>query len=217
LIIYLDESGDLGFDFKKKKTSNKFVITLLVCNGKDASDGFRKAVRRTLKNKLNHKKSGKRFIKELKATETTIAIKEYFYRHVPVKGWKLYSVTLNKRRVDKSLRTVQGKKKLYNFLARFLLEKVDLSNPGNAVTLVLDKCKNKEDISDFNNYVENQLEALLPLNIPLNIYHERSHENTGLQAVDLFCWGFYRKYEWRDMLWYNVFKDTVAFETEYLK
>lgn len=75
---------------------------------------------------------------------------------------------------------------MYNFLARFILEKIDLSNAAPAVTLITDLFKNLEEIGDFNSYVTNQLEALLPLNIPLNIYHERSHENAGLQAVDLF-------------------------------
>ena len=55
--------------------------------------------------------------------------------------------------------------------------------------------KNKDEIADFNQHLANQLEALLPLAVPLNIYHERSHENAGLQAVDLFCWGVFRKYE----------------------
>jgi hypothetical protein len=58
LIIFLDESGDLGFDFSKQKTSGKFVITLLVCNNAECNVGFRKAVRRTLKKKLNHRGNG---------------------------------------------------------------------------------------------------------------------------------------------------------------
>ena len=33
MIIYLDESGDLCFDFNGKNPSRKFVITLLVCDG----------------------------------------------------------------------------------------------------------------------------------------------------------------------------------------
>jgi len=37
MIIFLDESGDLGFDFNKPKTSCKFVITLLVCQNLDLS------------------------------------------------------------------------------------------------------------------------------------------------------------------------------------
>lgn len=216
MIIYLDESGDLGFDFNKPKTSRKFVITLLVCQNRDAIDCFRKAVSRTLKNKLNHKK-GDRKVQELKGTDTAIEVKQYFYRHLLRNGWRLYSVVLNKARVNDDLRKPHTKKKLYNFLARFILEKIDLSNAAPAVTLVTDRCKNREEIQDFNSYVANQLEAMLPLNVPLNIYHERSHDNQGLQAVDLFCWGIFRKYEMGDSEWYDVYRDAIGFETEYLK
>lgn len=216
MIIYLDESGDLGFDFNKPKTSRKFVITLLVCQNRDAIDCFRKAVSRTLKNKLNHKK-GDRKVQELKGTGTTIEVKQYFYRHLLRDGWQLYSVVLNKTRVNDDLRKPHTKKKLYNFLARFILEKIDLNNAAPAVTLVTDRCKNREEIQDFNSYVANQLEAMLPLNVPLNIYHERSHDNQGLQAVDLFCWGIFRKYEMGDSEWYDVYRDAIVFETEYLK
>ena len=217
MIIYLDESGDLGFDFSKPKTSRKFVITLLVCDGAVSVVGFRKAVRRTLKNRLNHKKSKSRVVQELKGTGTTLAIKQYFYRQSPDNGWRIYTVALNKVRVDDRLRSKQGKKKLYNFLARFLLEHVDLSQAAPAVTLIMDRCKNREEIKDFNSYVANQLESLLPLNIPLNIYHETSQDNPGLQAVDLFCWGVYRKYESDDWEWYRQFRGNIAFETEYLR
>lgn len=216
MIIFLDESGDLGFDFKKPKSSKKFVITLLVCDNKEAMDGFRKAVRRTLKNKVNFKKTGSRIAQELKGSGTTLAVKNYFYRNLPDDGWRLYTVVLNKKRVHDDLRKPHGRKKLYNFLSRFILEKVNLSKATPAVTLITDRCKNTEDIRDFNSYVENHIEALLPLNIPLNIYHERSHENAGLQAVDLFCWGIFRKYEVKDYEWYNVYNEAIVFETEYL-
>jgi hypothetical protein len=62
MFIYLDESGDLGFNFNKQKTTKKFVITLLVCNSEAARKEFSKAVRRTLKNKLNRKKKKSRLI-----------------------------------------------------------------------------------------------------------------------------------------------------------
>jgi len=38
-----------------------------------------------------------------------------------------------------------------------------------------------------------------------------------LQAVDLFCWGIFRKYEMGDSEWYDVYQDALVFETEYLK
>lgn len=214
MIVFLDESGDLGFDFSKPKTSRKFVITLLVCESTEAMEGFRRSVRRTLKNKLNAKRKRSQ---ELKGTNTSQPVKEYFFKHLSADGWQLYSVILNKQRVYEYLQTKQGKKKLYNFLARFLLEKVDLSRAGTTVNLILDKCKNKEEIKDFNSYVENQLQGLLPLAIPLFITHEFSHNNPGLQAVDLFCWGFYRKHEVCDEAWYRVYRSAIAYEGEYLK
>ena len=216
MIIYLDESGDLGFDFNKGGTSHKFVITVLVCESSNEIQIFRKAVRRTLKNKLNNKKCT-RNVQELKGVGTTLAVKNYFYRNLSHTGWRIFTVILNKKRVYIDLQKPQAKKKLYNFLARFILEQIDLQNVTPAVTLITDRCKNREEIRDFNGYVANQLEALLPLNVPLNIYHERSHDNEGLQAVDLFCWGIFRKYEEGDSAWYNIYRKEIVFETEYLR
>lgn len=214
MIIFLDESGDLGFDLSKRGTSRKFVITLLACQDEVTVRAIRTAVRRTLKNKLNHKKSG-RTIHELKGTGTTIAVKQYLYRHMPTTGWKVFTVVLNKVRVDTHLTSKGGKKKLYNFLAHFILEKVSLSDVEN-IRLVVDKCKNREEIKDFNRYLESQLEAMMPLNASLNIEHERSQDNPGLQVVDLFCWGIYRKYESRDNEWYRSYQANIVFEMEYL-
>ena len=121
MFIYLDESGDLGFDFRKDKTSKKFVITILVCYSDDARKEFKKAVRRTLKNKLNRKKGRSRFITEIKGTDTTVDVKKYFLRNVRNEEWAIYALALNKGRVEPHLRSKVGKKKLYNFLARFLL------------------------------------------------------------------------------------------------
>ena len=217
MIIFLDESGDLGFDFEKLKTSRKFVITLLICEGYQATDNIRKAVRRTLKNKLNNHKKNRRAVQELKGTNTNLTIKKYFYRQLDPERWHVYTVVLNKQRVNEDLQQPRAKKKLYNFLARFIIEQINLNDAKTAVTLIIDRSKNKEEVKDFNRYVENQLEALLPLNVPLHIYHERSHENVGLQAVDLFCWGVFRKYEKGDRDWYDIYSKSIVFETEYLR
>jgi hypothetical protein len=216
MYIFLDESGDLGFDFGKARTSRHFVISLLVCRDRQAQDGLRRAVERTLKNKLNHRKNRTRTVAELKGTGTSLAIKQYFFRQLPADGWGIYSVTLNKLRVDAPLRSKAGKKKLYNFLARFILEKVHFPGDVRQVSLVVDRCKNKAEIKDFNQYMVNQLEALLPLNARLLIDHLGSHESAGLQAVDMFCWGIARKDGLGDMEWYEVFRDKVSFMTIYL-
>ena len=216
--LYLDESGDLGFNFNEKKSSKKFVITILLCFNNESRKGLRKAVQRTIKNKIN-KNRRKRKILELKGTKTNINIKKYFLRNVKNNDWKVFSIILNKKRVDESLRNPRGKKKLYNFLSRVLIEELSplLRQTKKKVELIVDKSKNTAEMKDFNRYLENQLEAILPLNITLNIYHLKSAETYELQAVDLFCWGIFRKFEYNDLEWYKYFSAKVGCEIEYLE
>jgi hypothetical protein len=136
MIIYLDESGDLGFSFNEgKRPSNYFVTTLLVCQSDKASKAIQYAIAKTLRNKIN--RSPKKITYEIKGA------------------------------------------------------------------------KKREE---FNTYLFNHLESLLPLNVSLYINHDRSHLNKGIQAVDLFCWGIFRKYEYKDLDWYNVFADRIKLE-----
>ncbi len=216
MYIYLDESGDLGFDFSKPKTTKKFVVTLLVCDNHLANAQFEKAVKRTLKNKLNRRKTKTRIIHELKGTSTTFDIKQYFFRQLKNDQWGIYSLTLNKQRVWEPLRTKKAKPRLYNYIARHLLEKLPLRTAFSNVRVIVDKSKNRQEIQDFNQYVKNQLEALLPLNTALQIEHLTSQQCPGLQAVDLFCWGIFRKYESNDFRWYQIFADRIIYQTEYL-
>lgn len=214
ITIYLDESGDLGFDGSKPKASEYFVITLLVCENLKTAKDIKTAVSRTLRNKLNNKKHKRREVHELKGTSTTLAIKKYFYSQLPESGWTLYCLSLNKKRVAPHLQTKAGKKKLYNFLSRLLVEKIPLGTTVRTINLVVDKCKNLEEQKDFNSYLVNRLESL-DLDIRIDINHESSHGNAGLQAVDLFCWGVNRKVSKKDTSWYDIFKSRVVYETIY--
>jgi len=54
------------------------------------------------------------------------------------------------------------------------------------------------------------------LNSPLDVYHLISHENYGLQAVDLFCWGVFQKYERKNNEWFNIFEKKVLFDELFL-
>lgn len=218
MYLYLDESGDLGFSPVKKGSSKKFIITVLVCSSDLSRRNIRQAIRRTIKSKINKGKK-KKHMQELKGSKTDFKIKKYFFEKVKNNGWEIFTLALNKSRVHDDLKTKSGKKKLYNFLSRILIEKMAprLQCAKQNVELFVDKSKNSEEIRDFNDYLANQLEALLPLNTFLHIYHLSSAESFELQAVDLFCWGIFRKYELNDFEWYDVFKTKITYETEYLK
>ncbi len=210
MVIYLDESGDLGFDFSKQGTTKFFVITILVCKTRDLVLRIRKAVQRTRRNRLGPS------IQELKGTNTTLVNKQYFLNNIHNEDWDIYSVILNKKRVNPDLRTKIGKRKLYNYLSRILIEEIQFQEDVSSLTLIVDKMKNKNEISDFNLYIENHIESRLPLKCIFYCYHQNSVEDTGIQAVDMFCWGLARKYSMGDESWYNCYKQKIVEEKLYL-
>lgn len=212
--IYLDESGDLGFDFTKQGTSRFFVITLLVIHLPEVNKRILKMVERTIKEKINRSKKGKNVILELKGSNTDIRVKGYFYRHIKNEQFEIFTLILNKARVAQDLRA--KKEKLYNFISRLLLEKCHFHKVEDRIILTVDKRKNKEDIRDFNRYLFITLRELIPLKVPFEQYHEASYSHKGLQAVDVFSWGIFRKYERGDVEWYSYFRDKIKQEVVYL-
>jgi hypothetical protein len=212
--IFLDESGDLGFDFKNKSPSKYFVITLLACSDKCAIDTFKSAVKKTLKNKINHNKK-KKTDNELKANGTFYHVKKYFYKYThDNNNWHLYSIVLNKQALLKNLDKKPDIKHLYNFMSRKIIEKVPFTNSLSRVELVVDRSKTTEEIKIFNEYLSNHLAGYLPLNAQLIIDHIHSCNNACLQAVDLFSGGIFTKYEHEDSIWYDDFCHRIKAEEQ---
>jgi tRNA G18 (ribose-2'-O)-methylase SpoU len=211
LYLYLDESGDLGFDFVNKKPSRFFTVTILVTKGYENNKKLSKAIKITLRRKFNIKKQK---ADELKGSKCPQKIKEYFYRHAQKINFGLYSITLNKIRVYERLR--RDKERVYNYVARLVLDQISLNNAHQRIEIIIDKSKTKKNISEFNEYILRQIKARFDPKISLIVYHTDSKQNLGLQAVDLFCWGIFRKYEAKDKNWYNIFKEKIIYDKQYL-
>lgn len=206
--LYLDESGDLGFDFVNKKPSKFFTICVLLVQGFEANRQICGAVKKTIKRKMNNTNM------EIKGSKTSITVKKYFYNKVSNSDFKLYTLTLNKKRVYSSL--VNEKERVYNYIARLVIEKIPFEKAGVRVELIADRCKCKPEIEEFNSYIIRYVQSKLDPKVPLSIYHRTSHEDRGLQAVDVFTWGVFRKYEKKDIEWYSVYKDKIAEDSLYL-
>ncbi|KJR41160.1 hypothetical protein MCHI_002945 [Candidatus Magnetoovum chiemensis] len=80
------------------------------------------------------------------------------------------------------------------------------------VGLVIDKSKGKKEIKTFDEQLRKQLSAKIKQQIPLNIDHNFSNEELLLQAVDLFCWGVFRKYEKDDTEWFDIFSNRIKYD-----
>jgi hypothetical protein len=205
LIIYLDESGELGFDFDNKQSSRYFVITALVCKDTLMDKQLQNAVSRTIKSKMGAKTN------ELKGTKTKLSVKTYFLAQLhksDLRNFEIYAVIVDKHKLQRI--DTQGKQHLYNQVTGRLLQQINLTTL-DVVTLIVDKSKNKYGMKIFDDYLKRQLN----LDIPFFIHHYSSSASRGLQAVDLFCWGIYRKYEHQDVEWYQAFESAISCEEAY--
>ena len=75
--LYVDESGDLGFDFFAKSPSKYFTVCLLLVRGSEHNRAILSAVKKTVRRKLPPKDTS-----ELKGARTSFEVKQYFYRIV---------------------------------------------------------------------------------------------------------------------------------------
>lgn len=210
--LYLDESGDLGFDFVTKKPSIFFTIAVLVIKGQGCNRALINAVKHTIKRKLNKKKILGAY--ELKGSKISLEIKKYFYGKIAKIDFKIYALTLNKKRLYQAL--LSSKERIYNYIARLVIDQIDLNDADPRVILMMDKSKSGYEIGEFNSYLLRQISGKLDPKVPLDIAHKISHNTPGLQAVDLFAWGIFRKYERKDSEWFDVFKGKIAYDKVYL-
>lgn len=70
-------------------------------------------------------------------------------------------------------------------------------------------------MQEFNKSLRLQLEERIPPHVPLYLDHRDSSATRPLQAVDLFAWGIFRKYEVGDTAWYEFFREKIQFERVY--
>ncbi len=214
--LYLDESGDLGFDFVNKKPSKFFTISILAVSGVENNRKLTKGVKGTLRRKLNPKSHRKRIVEELKGSDTTLEVKQYFYDQLRNINFEIYAITLNKKRVFDRL--TKEKPRVYNFIARQVIDKIPFEkNQTNRVELIIDRSKSKPEIKEFNSYIRSQIQGRLDPKVVLDMYHWDSKQSAGLQAADMFCWGIFQKYEKRNNEWSKTFQDKIKFEDLYLK
>ncbi len=212
--LYLDESGDLGFDFVNKKPSRFFTNCILATSHPETNVIFKRAIKRTLRNKLNQHGHPKRFKYELKGSACTQEIKEYTWRQVEEATFGIYALTLNKRKVYASL--AADKERVYNYVARMVIDRIPFQQAKGNVLLTVDRSKNASQIREFNQYIERQLQGRIDPSVSLDFRHDDSTKSPGLQLSDLFAWGIFRKYEHRDEQWFARFQQKVLCDEVFL-
>lgn len=140
-------------------------------------------------------------------------VKKYFYQQVANIPFDVFSVSLNKRQTDDKL--PKETHRIYNYISRLVLDAIPLENAQTRVKLIIDKSKNVPQIQEFNSTVINQLLGRLEPKVAIDIHHRSSVQENGLQAVDIFSWGIFRKYESGDSEWFDLFSSRVQHDQQY--
>lgn len=192
IYVYLDESGDLGFD---QKSSNHIVIALLITDSPFKIERCIKRIRqRKLKKKLKE-------LPEIKFNKSSDHIREKTLICIAREPIEIAYIVLDKKRVSPDRQN--HKQKIYNFITASLLRSLPYGDTANLKLIVDKRISNKVIRKDFDEYVKRKAA------FKVNISHENSTSNKCLQASDFIAGAIFRKYESCDGRFYDLIKDRI--------
>ncbi len=119
---------------------------------------------------------------------------------------------MNKRKIVSKLH--DKKDKVYNYITGLLFDKIlNATNPNEELIMTVDKVKvGKIQIEDFNFYLGLKLFLAGQSNRKLVVNHVDSQKDRCIQAVDFISGSIFRKYEFRNLNFYNLIKSKIISE-----
>lgn len=206
--IFLDESGDLGFDFSKKKTSKYFVISVLFVDNKRPIEKVIKNIFSGFSSKQIKSHHGiLHCYKESPKTRTRLLA------NLIKKDLSVVAIYLNKKKVYTKLQN--EKHVLYNFVANILLDRIctkKIIDKNQPIHFIASRRETNKFLNDnFKSYLKNQVQNNHNLNIKVEI--KTPSQEKSLQAVDFVCWAIFRKIEHGDDRYYNIIKSKIIEES----
>lgn len=206
--IFLDESGDLGFNFNNKKTSKYFVICCLFVNKERPISKIVNKIFSGFSKKEIKNHSG-----TLHAFKERPSTRQKLLKLLNEKDISIISIYLNKSKVYTKLQ--DEKHVLYNYVTNILLDRIytkKLIPTNNPIELIASRRETNKFLNDnFCDYLSNQISENHKLKITIRI--KTPQESKCLQVVDCVCWSIFRKREWRDESYANLIKSKIVEES----
>jgi len=205
--IFMDESGDLGFDFSKKKTTKFFVVTFIFSISKRSCESIISSIFRNFTPAQRKRRKG-----VIHCTKEDRIIRQRIFNKIQRVDIKIISIILNKQKVYTRLK--DEKHVLYNYVTNILLDRIfskGIIPCDKTINLIASKREtNKFFNQNFKYYLEQQANEIH--NVRLEIDIKTPHEEKGLQVADCISWSVFRKYEFSDRTYYDLIKGKIAEE-----
>ncbi|MEA3307428.1 MAG: DUF3800 domain-containing protein [Elusimicrobiota bacterium] len=204
--IFLDESGDLGFDFSKKRTSKYFLLTFLFCENKRPLEKCVRMVHSILRQKYKKVDSTLHASGEEPSTRIRLLTK------LAEKDCSIMVIYLNKKRVYTKIE--DEKHVLYNYVTNVLLDRIfskKLISKGPNICLVASRKETNKFLNqNFKDYLQQQSSS--NHGVMLKVEIKSPDEEKTLQATDFVGWAIFRKYEYGDDSYSNKIKNKIVEE-----
>lgn len=204
--IFMDESGDLGFDFRKKGTSRNFIITFVFAPNKRALEKCVKKIYLGIL-RTQKKRSG-----VLHAVSERPITRIRLLKCLVDVDCAIITIKLNKQKVYTHLQ--DEKQVLYNYITNILLDRImtkKLVDLSQTIVLVASRREtNKFFNENFKTYLSSQLSK--KHKFTLNVEIKTPSAEKSLQATDFICWAIFRKYEHGDESYYDLIKGKILEE-----
>lgn len=199
IILYLDESGDLGFT--EGKSSQHLVISFIATNDEVA---LKRAIKKI---KIKYGISIK---EEIKGSKSRTSLCEAVLKKIGILDLQIHTIVMDKSGVRERLK--KDENVLYNFEAGLILTPFIL-NQEKPVKLVVDKRTIKITSGfRFKEFLRYRVWFEGNKDIDLDVHEMESHLAYGLQAVDVVCNAIFKKYERNDSSLYDLIKGKVVEE-----
>jgi hypothetical protein len=203
----MDESGCLGFDFTKSKTSKSFVIAFLIAKNDNI---INKVVNKTFNSIPKNKRSAHCGVLHCSKEDNKTRIK--LLTKLKDKDVSIVSILLNKQKVFAKLK--DKKATLYNYVTKLLIKEIiikEIIPPSDAIKFIASRREtNKFYNTNFKYYLENKTLRNYKLKIEVGV--KPPHSVKGLQAVDFVSWALFQKYEYGKCFYYNIIKNLIVKE-----
>lgn len=201
--IFMDESGDLGFNFNKEKTSQNFIIATLITKNKRPTEKIISKIFNSLSLRVRKSHSGVLHCNKEKP-HTRIKLLTLLNKNADN---SVVTICINKRKIP--LKLQKNKLFLYSYITKILLDRIFTAKllPINEPINFIASRRETNHVSNsyFTNYITNKI--LDKHRLKINVSLKRPCDEKSLQAVDFISWSSFRNYEFGEDNYYNLVKD----------
>ena len=191
--IYIDESGDLGFNFTKAATSRYFIISAIQISDPKTADKIIKKTYAKLTKKMRVKRSGL----PLHANHESGVIKTRLLKLLASHDAKSFTLLLDKTKFPQL--AAQNTHELYTSLCAELLLQMNLPSDCE---IFLSRFEMRRGISEKRMRVLTEL--LVSRGVDARISTRIHHLLSGLMVVDFVAHAAYLKYELAQNEFYEI-------------